>query len=176
VSAALLVSAFVSLMYAETSTVTALRAAFLYNFVRFIEWPPDALAPGQTIALCVVGDQAVANALDETILGRTIEGHGLSVSIVKPDGPVRSCHLLYFGALDGKQSAGLLESVKGAAVFTVGNTARFAEVVGVGQLIRDDDQLRFAINITSAQRARLRLSSQLLSLATIVKDQPNAQR
>lgn len=153
-----------------TSTAPALKAAFLYNFARFTEWPQDALAGGQRLSLCVVGDHAAADALEQIIKGRVVEGHTLTVEIIKPDGPVRSCHLLYVSALDSKQSAQLLDTVKGAPVFTVSDAGRFAESGGIAQLISENNRMRFAINVTAADRARLRLSSKLLTLATIIKD------
>src|SRR6185436_17872859 len=83
---------------AETATsAVAVKAAFLFNFAKFAEWPPDALAPGQRLSLCVVGDASVADALEQTISGRPFEGHELSVQVLGVDGPLRSCHLLYVG-------------------------------------------------------------------------------
>ena len=154
---------------------TALKAAFLYNFAKFAEWPADALAPTQRLSLCVVGVDAVADALEQTIKGHTIEGHDLSVQVVNADGPIRSCHLLYAGGLDARQSTQLIDALKGAPVFTVSDGDKFAELGGVAQLILEKDRMHFSINVAAAQRARLQLSSKLLSLATIVKDQRHVQ-
>lgn len=162
---------------AQTSaTAPTLKAAFVYNFAKFTTWPSDALAPGQRLALCVLGDPAVADALEQTIKGRSADGHELTAQIVKPDGPIRSCHVLYAAGLDAKRSAELLDALRGAAVLTVGDTELFGESGGVAQLILENERMRFAINVAAADRARLRLSSKLLSLATIVKDRTNAQR
>src|SRR2546425_12926839 len=76
---------------------TALKAAFLYNFAKFAEWPADILAPGQKLSLCVVGDNAVADALEQTIKGHTIEYHELTVQGGNADRPIRSRDLLYVG-------------------------------------------------------------------------------
>jgi hypothetical protein len=149
---------------------SVLKAAFLYNFAKFSEWPADALAPGQRLALCVVGDAAVADALGQTIRGHLIEGHELTVTIRKVDESAAGCHLLYVSASEIRQSAGVLQSVRGASVFTVSDADGFAESGGVAQLIVENDRMRFAINIASAQRVRLNISSKLLSLAKIVKD------
>jgi len=161
---------------ADTFTAAVLKAAFLYNFAKFTEWPSDSLAPGQRLSLCVVGDSAVADALEETIKGRAVEGHELTVRVVKTDGLLRSCHMLYVSGLDAKQSAQLLEALKGAPVFTVGDGDKFAETGGVAQLILENDRMRFAINVTSARRARLNLSSKLLSLAKIIRDERDVPR
>jgi hypothetical protein len=160
---------------AQSVSGTALKAAFLYNFAKFTEWPADILAPGQRLSLCVLGDNAVADALEQTIKGHTVESHEITVQVVTADGPIRSCHLLYAGGLDVKQSTHLIQLLKGAAVFTVSDGDKFAELGGVAQLILEKDRMRFAINVAAAQRARLQLSSKLLSLATIVKDQNYVQ-
>jgi uncharacterized protein DUF4154 len=164
------VLAYASQAASQTATVPALKAAFLYNFANFAEWPADVLAPAQRLSLCVVGDDAVANAIEQVIKGRAVEGHELIVQIVKPDGPLRSCHLLYVGGRDAKRSSQILETLKGSTVFSVGESDNFAESGGVVQLIAEKDRMRFAVNVASAQRARLHISSKLLKLATIVKD------
>jgi uncharacterized protein DUF4154 len=165
--------AFTSLASAQTATAPALKAAFLYNFAQFAEWPADALAPGQRLAMCVVGDASVADALGRIIKGHAIEGHELTVTVLKVEESASGCHLLYVSASEIKQSAGLLLGAKGASVFTVSDADSFAESGGVAQLIVEDHRMRFAINIASAQRRRLTISSKLLSLAKIVKDDRN---
>jgi len=159
---------------AESVTAPTLKAAFLYNFAKFAEWPASALAPGQRLSLCVVGDNAVAEALEQTIKGRGVDSHELTVEIVKADGPIRSCHLLYVSGLERKQAGQLLTSLKSTAVFAVSDADHFAEMGGVAQLIQDNGRMRFAVNIEAARRAQLKISSKLLSLAQIVKDDADA--
>ena len=135
-------------------TAPALKAAFLYNFAKFAEWPADALAPGQRLSLCVVGDNAVADALEQTIKGRDVDNHELTVEVIKADGPIRSCHLLYVSGLDRKQAGQLLDSLKNTSIFTVSDGDQFAEMGGVAQLILENDRMRFAVNVGAARRAR----------------------
>lgn len=161
---------------AQRTTPSDLKAAFLSNFAKFTEWPSDALGPGQRLTLCVMGDASIADALERAIEGRHIGGHELAVQIVSLDGPLRSCHLLYASGLDTVRSTQFFQALNGAPVFTVGDGDRFAESGGVAQLILEGDRMRFAINVTSAQRARLTLSSKLLGLAQIVKDGPHGRR
>jgi YfiR/HmsC-like len=156
-------------------TASALRAAFLYNFPKFSEWPADVLLPGQPLAMCVVGDVAIADVLAQTIKGHPIAGHELTVVILKVDQPASGCHLLYVSAAEIKRSTALLLAVNGSAVFTVSDAMGFAESGGVAQLIVEDNRIRLAINIASARRRRLTISSKLLSLATIVNDDRNAR-
>ena len=99
----------------DAVAASALKAAFLYNFAKFTEWPTDALAPGQRLALCVVGDASVADALSQTIKGHSIEDHELTVTVRKVDESAAGCHLLYVSASEIKRSAGLLLSAKAAS-------------------------------------------------------------
>jgi hypothetical protein len=155
---------------AQTAAAATLKAAFLYNFAKFTEWPTDVLPPGQRLLLCVVGDNAVADALEETIKGRAHEGHELAVELMRADQSFSSCHLLYVDGREARRSAQVLNALKGATILSVGDAENFAEQGGIAQLILENNQMRFAINVTAVDRARLRLSSKLLGLATIVRN------
>jgi len=161
----------------QTASITDLKAAFLFNFASFSEWPGDSLLAGQRLALCVLGDNAVAAALTETIKGRTVKGHELTVEVVKADGNIRACHLLYAsGVAEMTRIPALIQALKGAAVLTVSDSDKFAESGGMAQLIVENERMRFAINGAAAARARIRLSSKLLNLARLVKDASDVQR
>lgn len=162
---------------AQGITAPALKAAFLANFSKFTEWPDDAPLTNRVLTFCVIDDRAVAAALQGILTGTPgAPPQPLSVRLVKLDPSIRSCHMLYVGKLDARQSASLFETLKGAPVFTVGDGEKFAESGGVAQFILENGRMRFAINVTAAQRARLGLSSRLLSLATLVKDAPYGER
>jgi hypothetical protein len=160
----------------QAADVGALKAAFLYNFAKFAEWPDDVLPSGKRLALCVVGDANVADALEQTIKGRAIDTHELTVQIVKPDGPLAACHLLYVSAGELKHTSATLVVLRTQPVLTVSDADHFAENGGIAQLIVENDRMRFAVNPKAIERSRLRLSAKLLSLAQIIKDDPNALR
>lgn len=148
-------------------TAPALKAAFLYNFAKFAEWPADAASGPLT--LCVIGDAAVADALEDTVKGRTIGGRDLVVSRVNGT-PLRACQLLYVAGVDARRAAQIVDEVKTAPVFTVTDRDQLPQWRGIAGLFVEGAKMRFAINVDAAQRARLRLSSRLLSLAQLVKD------
>jgi hypothetical protein len=158
-------------------TASVLKAAFLYNFANFTEWPVDVLAPGQQLSLCVIGDNAVADALEHTIKGRGVDNHELIVKVIKAaDGPLLSCHLLYVSGFDLKRTDQLLFALSGTSIFTVSDDDRFAEIGGVAQLVLENERMRFTVNVGAARRAHLKISSKLLSLAKIIKDPNDVQR
>ena len=166
----ILVSMYAASTAAQTAGASKVKAAFLYNFAKFAQWPAESLPPGERLQLCVVGDDAVADALEQTIKGRAIEGHELSVRVVGTDAVLRSCHLVYVDGRDARRSSQALEALRGAAVLSVGDGDKFAELGGVAQLVLEQDRMRFSVNVTAVERARLRLSSKLLSLASIVRE------
>lgn len=158
------------LALAQSTTAPVLKAAFLFSFVKFTEWPRTALPPGRQLSLCVVGDTAVADALQQTIEGHTVDGRQLTVRILEPDGSPESCNLLYVSASEVARSGSLLASAKAGPIFTVSDAERFAESGGVAQLVREGDRMRFTVNLGAARRARLTLSSRLLSLAKVLAE------
>jgi hypothetical protein len=156
-------------------TVPALKAAFLYNFVKLTEWPTDAAPPGAALRLCIVGDDAVADALEETVRRHTVDDRAVVVPRIAADAAARRCHLLYMGGLEARRSKQLVDAVKDAPVLTVSDGDTFAQQGGVASFFFEGSKLRFAVNVEAAQRAGLHLSSRLLSLAKLVKDDRSVQ-
>src|SRR5258708_17607828 len=93
--------------WAQSAPEPVLKAAFLYNFAKFAEWPPDA-APADPLTICVLDDAAIAEALDETVKGRTVDGRKTVVVRVKPDG-FHACHVLYLAGLSPKRAQEIVE-------------------------------------------------------------------
>jgi hypothetical protein len=147
----------------------ALTAAFLYNFAQFAEWPAHP-APTGPLTICVLGATAVADALDETVKARTVKDRPVVVSRVRVDG-LGACQVLYVTDLDPKRAQQIINDVKGAPVLTVSDLDRFAQSGGIIGLFIESGKMRFAINVDAAQRAHLRISSRLLNLAKLVKDE-----
>ena len=148
-------------------SVHALKAAFLANFAKFVEWPDGAVPPGGVFTFCV-NDKGVQKALEATV--KSHPGPALAVRFVSLDAPLPSCQLLYVSGLDLPEARALIASLHGAPVFTTSDLDGFAEAGGVAQLLLVNGKMRFAINPGAAQRGRLALSSKLLSLASLVKD------
>ena len=146
-----------------------LKAAFLYNFAKFAEWPADA-SPGGPLTLCVLHDSASEDALVRLVRGASINGRAVTVSMGAPKAKIRACHVLYIADVDPDAIVAILEEVKGAPVLTVGDGDTFPQRGGIVGLTVEDGRMRFAINPDAAQRSGVRLSSKLLSLAKLVRD------
>jgi hypothetical protein len=155
---------------AQSLPAPALKAAYLFNFAQFLEWPANALPAGAPLALCVVNDGAVADALESTVRGRAVQGHGLTVGHLKAGAPLPTCHVLYLSGFDLKTSLDVISTLKDVPVLTVSDAARFARTGGMVELFIEDGRMRFAVNVDALSRGRVRLSSQVLGLARIVRD------
>ena len=159
------------------------KAAFLANFAKFAEWPLDMLAEGAPITSCVIGDSEVAGALERLVKRRSGVGHPVKVFRLKADvlsrgeeSTVRACHMLYASGIDAKLWPVLLGAIDGKPVFSVSDSDGFAERGGMAALYVEAKKMRFAINVDTMRRSGVRLSASLLSLARIVKDDPNGAR
>ncbi len=137
------------------------KAAYLYQFGQYVEWP----TPADALALCVAGDDIVASALEK--LARDDGGSTKVVVYRDPPTPSADCRILYIGR-DAAQSRGWLKALNGRATLAVGDDVTFLRDGGMVAFILQDKKLRFSVNLISAEAAHLRLSSQLLRHAVEV--------
>jgi hypothetical protein len=150
------------------------KAAFLYNFLKFIEWPPEMLAAGP-LTVCVTGSPAVAESLKAANKQRRPLDADVTVLEITAEAIPKSCHLIYVGQADEDTARRWLAALNGSTAFSVSDCARFARLGGVANFFVQDGRLRFAVNVDAARRASLHISSRMLALATIVKDEPGSR-
>jgi hypothetical protein len=145
-------------------TGPALKAAFLFNFVKFTTWPPDVLPEGAPLQMCVVNAEAVGGALSAAVQGRVVVGHAIHVAEPTDGASLRGCHVLF---VSGPRAAALkvVADVRDAPVLTVSDLQGFTAEGGVAQFHLQQGQLRFAFGRDAARTARLQISSKLLTLA-----------
>jgi len=144
------------------------KAAFLYNFAKFVEWPADAFAQkSDSMNLCILGDDPFGSDLN-TIQGEIIGNRRLSIKHVKTTQPLRECHILFVCNSEKKQLPKIVNTLKGASVLLVGDTDGFAQQNIIINFYLEEDKVRFEINADAAKLARLNISSKLLKLAKIV--------
>ena len=147
-----------------------IKAAFLYNFVKFVDWPIEVLPEtSDTISICVLGDDPFYETL-ETIKGKTVKGRRLAVRRVGAVKDLESCHVAFIGAAEEKRLPQLMQRLQGSSVLTVGDMEGFTQSGGIINFVVEKNKVRFEINVNRAERARLKLSSQLLGLARVVRE------
>jgi hypothetical protein len=146
------------------------KAAFLYNFVKFIEWSDDrATGP---VTVCIIGSPAVTESLKLAAQQHKADERPLAVVQVASDTVPKLCHLVYVAESDEHIARHWLAALSGSTAFTVSDCERFARLGGVANFFVQDGRLRFAVNVDAARRASLRISSRMLALAAIVRDEP----
>jgi hypothetical protein len=155
---------------AQHVTEPALKAAYIYNFARFTTWPDDVMPSGEQVVLCVLGDPSIGEALERTVKGRTLAGHALGVSQPSVDAPLRAgCHVVYVSGMTADRAGKLIAGVRDAPVLSISDLDGFTKVGGIAEFFFEHGQLRFNVHLASARRARLQISSRLLSLARTTK-------
>jgi hypothetical protein len=145
-----------------------LKAAFVYRFPQFVEWPAEAFQESQTVDLCVLPPNPFASELEQLVKGESLNGRPLRVRTVNTIDALRGCHALFAGARSEVASAAL-KAVAGRPVLTVGESDQFLDTGGIIVLKVVDRRVRFEVNTTNAQKAGLRISVQLLNLAAAVR-------
>jgi hypothetical protein len=145
------------------------KAAYLFNFLKFVQWPEgtfqDPIAP---IVIGIVGDDPFGEALPQVVVGKTVQGRDLVIRKYHFGEDLRGSHILFISASEKKRIPQLLASLQGSSVLTVADTDHFIEAGGIIQLLIENNRVRFAIGPGAAGRARLKISSKLLSLARTV--------
>lgn len=146
-----------------------LKAAFVYNFAKFVDWPPDAFPePRSAFSICILGADPFGRAIDDALRDKTIADHPVVIRRVKEAADARHCQILFVSGSERSQLREILGSLRGASVLVVGDVDGFAASGGAIELTLQDNHVRFAINPGAADAAGLRISSKLLALATIV--------
>jgi hypothetical protein len=155
---------------AQGSDESQVKAAFLFNFAKFVEWPSESFNDNQApIIVGVVGEDSTSSAIDQMINGKTANGRRLQVKRFPNFRAVAHCHILFISSSQRDNLRQILAAV-GPAVLTIGETERFAQMGGIINFTIVDSKLRFEINPTAAEKAGLRISAKLLSLARVIRN------
>jgi hypothetical protein len=142
------------------------KAAFLLNFGKFVEWPESA---PDDLEICVFGTDPFGSALDETVAGRSIGKRSVKTRRIQGLGSASRCSILFVGRSSLDSVDEIVSRLAGSPVLIVGEQARFAKRGGMINFIQVNQKIRFEINEAAARKAGLKISSQLLKLATIVE-------
>ncbi|MEZ4331892.1 MAG: YfiR family protein [Myxococcota bacterium] len=160
---------FVAPAPANAESEDEVKAAFLFNFVRYVEWPAGAFAgPESSIRICLIGGDGFETVLTEAVSGRMVGERTVEVSAIGGLDRAGGCHLLFFGEHASAAGERVAAALGAMPVFTISDRAGFAEEGGIANFMLVGQKIRFAINPDAARRSGLRISSSLLRLATLV--------
>jgi hypothetical protein len=173
-SAALVVLTFCSVGAAqETASAPEYRikAAFLYNFALYTEWPATAFeTPESPIVLGVAGDDPFGKELEAAVRGKTVRGRAVEVRRYASATDVTACHVLFISNAETKNLLNLFQRHGESPMLTVGESEDFSSVGGVIRFYVEQNKVRFEVNPDAAARAHIKISSKLLQLAKVVRD------
>ena len=162
---------FCGLAQANSPDEYQVKAAFLFNFAKFVDWPRGTYAsPRAPFAICILGKDPFGGALDEVLAGKAMQNHPVSVLRLKDRWEGRRCQIIFVSSSETRNYPEIIEALRGSSVLTVGETGGFAALGGTIEFTIENDRVRFAINPEAARRAGLKCSSRLLALARIVHD------
>lgn len=150
------------------------KAAFLFRFAQFVEWPADTFKQSsEPFTYCTIGEDPFHGALEQTLNGKTIGQRPLRVEHLSGAGKVDECQVLFVGGSgDRKHVAETLATTGALPILTVGETDRFAENGGAIGFCTEDNKIRFEVNLDAAGKAGLKISAKLLALAKTVLGAP----
>ncbi|MEO8657405.1 MAG: YfiR family protein [Bryobacteraceae bacterium] len=155
----------------DSASADEIKAAMIFNFTKFIEWPADAPAfAGKEFVITVLGPPKVADAFEQALHQRVAFGRPVVVRNVQRADEIKPCHILVVCAREAKETDDALQSTRGKAVLTIGDGSQFTRRGGTIAFVLLDNRLNFQVNVEAARQSRLTISSKLLRLAQVKSD------
>ena len=154
---------------AEQRTATSeddIKAAFLYNFTKFIDWP--AASSSEPFRICTVADPAFGMAVDRIIAGESIQGRAIERSAPAAPDAARACQILFIGRLENDRAERWIAAVRGLPVLVVGESRGVWERGAHINFVLEDNRVKFDVNTDGTAAASLAVSSKLLRVARAV--------
>jgi hypothetical protein len=146
------------------------KATYLYNFLRFVEWPAGvAVGRSDPFAICVLGEDPFGPSLNATVAQETIAGKSVVAKQIHGLQDAMGCRVLFISSSEGQRLKQILTSLGTASVLTVSDLPKFSQRGGMVQFVLEGDRVRFEVNSATAERAGLTLSSELLKVAVNVR-------
>lgn len=165
-------SAFIltSIVHAQsTPTEYQVKAAYLYNFAKFVEWPPGAMSSDSPFNICVLGHDPFDPTFGAGIAGESIKGKSVAIKRIRRAQDAAGCQILFISTSEEARVKEILDVLDKMSVLTVSDMPQFTRRGGMIQFVTEENRVRFEVNLTSAERTGLTLSSQLLKVAIGVK-------
>lgn len=150
------------------------KATYLYNFSRFVEWPqqPGPATQSDNFLICVLGNNPFGSTLNDLVANESIEGKSVETKQVLAAADAAKCRVLFISLSEEGRLKAILAGLRNSSVLTVSDLPRFVEKGGMIQFVVEDNRVRFQVNATTARRAGLVMSSELLKLAVGIAQNP----
>lgn len=156
-------------VHAQVVEENEVKAAYLYNFAKFVEWPPAAFPnPDDPVQICAIGDDAAIDVLQAAVSGKKANGRRVLSRRLSSIADPGICHILFVGFRDKNNIAAILRRTESANVLTVGQSDRFIPLGGMINLADKDGAVELEVAPAVAENAGLKISSRLLVVARVV--------
>ncbi len=147
-------------------TELQIKAAFLYKFGDFVQWPPAAFGRADApFAIGVLGADELASALEQLVAGRTVQGRAVAVRRLKRGETLAGLHVLFIGQAESARLAEALSAAKGHSVLTVTESENALATGSMINFVAEEQKVRFDVALPSAERGQLKISARLLAVA-----------
>ena len=146
------------------------KAAFLYNFAKFVDWPGEPARAGAPLVIAVFGKDPFGPTLENVVWGKTVNGRPLLIRRTSRVEELFPCHILFISSSEKRRLGEILQALGRASVLTVSDMEEFLQLGGIVRFLVEDNKVRFGINLEAARRTGLKISSKLLSLAKPDRD------
>lgn len=154
----------------EQSSEYLIKAGYIYNFAKLVEWPASAFAqPDSPIVIGIVGTDPFGPIIDKVLEGKKVNGHSFVIKRLKPTADVKECHILFVGTSLGPHVADTIRLTRGTPILTISEIPGFADRGGIINLTLEQNKVRFEVNVDAAKQADLNISSRLLVLAKVIQ-------
>jgi YfiR/HmsC-like len=145
------------------------KAAFLFNFTKFVEWPESSFLDAHSpIVIGILGEDPFGDSLTRLVAGQKAQGRSIMIAKYRRGDDLRRCHVLFISASERQRSAQIIGSLQDTSILTVSDIDGFAVAGGVLQFVMQENRVRFLVNLEAATQNKLRVSAKLLALAQVV--------
>jgi len=141
------------------------KAAFVFNFIQFVQWPAALSETSAPFHVCVYGDNPFGQMLERTVQGEQVNGRSIEIELVAVGAPLTPCHVLFVPRSQSSRAPAALRAASGAPVLTIGESPEFLKAGGMINLFVEQGRVRFDVNLAAAGAQGLGLSSRLLRVA-----------
>lgn len=155
-------------LQADSPSEGEIKAAFLYHFAQFTDWPASAVATNKAFIVCLVGSDSGSSIFRSILAGKVLRGQPVAFRVQLDERSAEDCNLMFIAGAERKHFPAILSRVSGRPVLTVGDWPQFTADGGIIGFYIADEKIRFEVNMAAAGKAGLVISSQVLRLARIV--------
>jgi hypothetical protein len=142
------------------------KAAYIYNFAKFVSWPADAFPTRNSpLIIGVLGDNEFGSLLETLVKGKTIQEHPISIRFPQKPADLRSCHMIFISTSEIKKIKPITEALGPLPILTITESDTGSQTKGILNLFIEEGRVQFEVDITGAERVHLQISSKLLRLA-----------